>query len=185
MPAFFSVVFNYFFTFIKYYVALCLFDNYEPCYSRRNSPHLFHYRWVYYLLILFCIGPTLLPHFEDFQVPSSSVHGTHPIPQKLLACMGSIVVQRWTNYVTARHSCCMNRLDNIKQKLNEKEMKKIAGALMKIHKIDTTINSILLWRCDTTGSALDHTKNLFWHTINSGWISLSYPHEYFVLWSQS
>ena len=31
----------------------------------------------------------------------------------------------------------------------------------------TTINSILLWRCDTTGSALDHTKNLFWHTINS------------------
>ena len=62
----------------------------------------------------------------------------------------------------------MNRLDNIKQKLNENEMKKIAGALMKIHKIDTTINSILLWRCDTTGSALDHTKNLFWHTINSG-----------------
>ena len=33
---------------------------------------------------------------------------------------------------------------------------------------DTTINSILLWHCDTTGSALDHTKKFYFDTtINS------------------
>ena len=29
--------FSTFFTLIKYYIALCLFDNYERCYSRGNS----------------------------------------------------------------------------------------------------------------------------------------------------
>ena len=40
---------------------------------------------------------------------------------------------------------------------------------MKIHKIDTTINSILLSHCDITGSTLDQTiKNCcFDATINS------------------